>query len=96
MILVGLFIAENERRYWGYGFAAVAFFIAVAIFYQTSTRLGWYWGGYGSDAIGFILLAILIAGVIIAVGASGGGRTSEERKRAKAGKDIAKYLGWQS
>jgi len=72
LILVGLFIAKKEQRYWGYGLAAIGFIIAIVIFYQTANRLGWWWvGGASSDAVGFIILAVLIVGVIIAVAVSG-------------------------
>lgn len=79
MILVGLFIAQEETRYWFYGLGAIGAIIAIVIFYQTATRLGWYWAGYGSDSVGFIILGVLIVGVIIAVAVSGS--NSEEKKR---------------
>ncbi|MFH1425800.1 MAG: hypothetical protein ABIG28_03695 [archaeon] len=72
LILVGLFIAQKERRYWGYGLAAIGVIIFIVILYQTFSNLGWYFGGYGSESVGFIVLAVLIVGVIIAVAASGG------------------------
>lgn len=79
MILVGLFIAEKEQRYWGYGLAAIGAVIAIVIFYQTSSALGWGWtsGGFGGDSVGLIILAILVIGVIIAVAASGGSKDSD-------------------
>ncbi|MBU0760894.1 MAG: hypothetical protein KJ600_02325 [Nanoarchaeota archaeon] len=83
MILVGLFIEKDYQKYWAWGLSALGFVIALVIFYQTTTRMGWYWGGYGSEAVGFIVLAVLIVGVIIAVAASGG--KDDGSKAAKSG-----------
>lgn len=76
LILVGLFINQDEQRYWGYGLATLGMIIAIVILHQTGQKLGWFWTGIGSDNIGFIVLAVLIIGVIIAVAASGGNRNS--------------------
>lgn len=67
LILVGLFIAEDETRYWGYGLAVIGVIIAIAVVYQSFSVSGFLFGGYESDIIGYIVLAILIAAVIIAV-----------------------------
>jgi hypothetical protein len=72
MILVGLFIAEDETRYWGWGLAAIGFIIAIMVVYQTFDVLGFTWG-YGNDMFGLVILAILLIGVIIAVAAGGKG-----------------------
>ena len=62
LILVGLFIAKDESRYWGYGLATIGLTIAIIILYQTFERMGWYATGYfGSDSVGFIILAVLIS-----------------------------------
>lgn len=72
LILVGLFIAKDDSRYWGYGLAALGGVIAIIIIFQTFDRLGYgYYGVMGSDFVGWIVLGVLIIGVIIAVGASG-------------------------
>lgn len=86
MILVGLFIAKDEQRYWGYGLGGVGVLIAIVIFYQTSNRLGWAWasGGFGGDSIGLIVLAVLIVGVIIAVAAGGNSGKSKDKNAGKA------------
>jgi len=78
LILVGLFINKKEQRYWGYGLAAVGAVIAIIVLHQTGQRLGWRWTSFGStDNVGFIVLAILIIGVIIAVASSGGEKSSD-------------------
>jgi hypothetical protein len=84
LILVGLFIAEEEQRYWGWGLATIGFIITIVVIYQSFNNLGWYFGGFGTDAIGFIVLAILIVGVIIAVGASGGKSSNDSTEKGKA------------
>jgi len=74
LILVGMFIANDQVKYWGYGLAAIGVLIAIIIFFQTSENLGWFWlSGFGTDTVGFIVLGVLILAVIIAVSASRGG-----------------------
>jgi len=94
MILVGLFIAEDEQKYWGYGLASVGVLIAIIIFYQTASNLGWAWaGGVGGDSVGLIILAILIVGVIIAVAVGGGGGGSRGSSGKAVWKSLRKALG---
>jgi hypothetical protein len=81
LILIGMFIAKDEVKYWGYGLAALGAIIAIVIFYQSSESLGWFWlDSYGSDSIGFIVLGVLIIGVIIAVALSGGKKGNSSGK----------------
>ncbi len=89
LILVGMFIAEDEARYWGWGLGAIGAIIAIIIFYQTFDRLGYSTWGFGNDTAGLIILAVLLIGVIIAVAASGGNRSEKE------GKGMTAFLpGW--
>jgi len=85
LILVGMFIASDERRYWGWGLSAIAVIAAAVIIYQTFDRLGYFtWGwGYTSDLAGLIVLAIVIIGVIIAIAAG-----SSKRDRNRLSGDI--------
>lgn len=78
MILVGMFIAKDEKRYWAYGLGGLGVLIAIIIMYQTFSYLGWtYLAGYlGTDAVAWIVLAVLLVGVIIAVATSGGSSES--------------------
>lgn len=74
MILIGLFIAKEEQRYWGYGLATIGIIIAIVVIYQSFAASGIGGigvGGLGSDFIGFIVLGVLLVGVIIAVAVSG-------------------------
>jgi hypothetical protein len=78
LILVGLFIAKKEQKYWGYGLAAIGAIIAIVIFYQTAESLGWAWvGGYGSEGVGMIILGIFVVGIIVAIAASGGNKSHD-------------------
>lgn len=72
LILVGMFIDEEDTRYWGYGLAALGAVIGIVIVLQSFDRLGYVFGGYlGEDLIGYIILGLLLVGVIIAVAVSG-------------------------
>jgi hypothetical protein len=90
MIVLGLFIAKDERRYWGWGLAVVAFIIGIVIIFQAFDRLGYIWGmGFlDSEFIGFIVLAILLVGIIIAVAAGG-------REKEGVAKTVADFIGWR-
>ncbi|MBI2451649.1 hypothetical protein HYV50_01060 [Candidatus Pacearchaeota archaeon] len=89
LIFVGLFIAEEEQRYWGYGLAAIGALIAIIIIFQTFDRTGLYLGGYTSDTVSYIILFVLLVGVIIAVSTSGGQKSKDTNK----GK--AKFKVWR-
>ncbi|MFH1290395.1 MAG: hypothetical protein ABIH92_03235 [Nanoarchaeota archaeon] len=93
LILVGMFIAKDERRYWGYGLAAIGFVIALSVFYQSTSSLGWTWGGYGTETVGWIVLGVLMAGVIIAV-AVAGGRDRNNRTPGRGDIAFLPGVGW--
>lgn len=80
MILVGLFVAKEETRYWGWGFAAVAIVIAIIVLYQTFTVIGWTGGYFGGEVVGWIVFGVLILGLIIAVASSGGSEREGSKK----------------
>ncbi len=86
LILLGMFIAEEERSYWMWGLGAIALIIAIVVMLKTFAYLGWDYGSYFGDGnITWIVFAVLIIGIIIAVAASSGGGDS--------GKSTAKKLG---
>ncbi len=73
MILVGLFIPNDERRYWFWGLGAIGFVSALVVLSQSFSAYGWYSSLAYDDYIGWIVGAVLVIGVIIAISASGGG-----------------------
>ena len=79
LILVGLFIPADERRYWFWGLGAIGFIIAVIIIVNTFDTLG-YSNMYYYDYAGYIIGAVLLLGLIIAVGASGGSDSEKSNK----------------
>ena len=80
LILVGIFIARDESRYWGWGLASIGFIIAIVVVYQSFDRLGLSTWGYGDDSVGMIILAVLLIGVIIAIAASGSHKSGDKSK----------------
>lgn len=80
MICVGLFIPKDERRYWLWGLGAIAFVVVVVIITDTFSTLG-YTSIIYSDYAGYIIGAVLLIGLIIAVAA--GGRDDEKPKASK-------------
>ena len=79
LILVGLFIPSDERRYWFWGLGAIGFIVAVIIIVNTFDTLG-YSNMYYYDYAGYIIGAVLLLGLIIAVGASGGSDSEKSSK----------------
>ncbi|MEK6854968.1 MAG: hypothetical protein AABX73_01985 [Nanoarchaeota archaeon] len=71
LILIGIFVSEDETRYWGWGLGALGGVIAIIVIWQTFDRLGYHTTFFGTDTAGLIILAVLLIGIIIAIGASG-------------------------
>lgn len=69
LIMTGLFIHEDEAKYWMYGIAAVATISWIIILVGTSESVGWFgfYSGTIGDYAGLIVGAVLLIGVIIAV-----------------------------
>ena len=93
LILIGMFIAEDERRYWFYGLGAIGVIIAIIILYQTFGYLGWtgLYGYLGGDSISWIILAVIMVGIIIAVATSTGSK--EEKTSDKKAAVFDKLFG---
>ncbi len=82
-ILVGMFIAHDETRYWGWGLAGLAGAVAIVVLYQTFSSLGYFHSGFTADNAGLIVLSIILVGIIIAIGASGSG----DKRNGRQGND---------
>ncbi|MDO8508873.1 MAG: hypothetical protein Q7S27_04280 [Nanoarchaeota archaeon] len=79
LILIGLFIAKDEQRYWFWGLGAIAGVIAIVIIYGSFSNLGWTYGNFTSEAIGWIIGGVIFIGLIIAIAASTSSGTSPSR-----------------
>lgn len=77
MILVGLFIPDNERRYWFWGLGAIGFIAALVVLSQSFSAFGWYTSAAYDDYIGWVISAVLVIGIIIAIATSGGNGASD-------------------
>jgi hypothetical protein len=84
LILVGLFIPDDERRYWYWGLGTIGVIVAIVVVVQSFEVFGWYASGPAQDYIGVIVLAVIITGLIIAVATSGG--EPDKRKEPFTGK----------
>lgn len=71
MILIGLFVPKNERRYWLWGLGAIGFIIAIVVITKSFQNYTWFSFGAYSDYVGWIVGGVLLIGLIIAVAASG-------------------------
>ncbi len=72
VILVGLFIRKEDDKYWKWGLGALGAVIGIVIVVQSFERFGWTGYGFFESNAGFIIGAVLIAGLIIAVVVSTG------------------------
>ena len=74
MILMYMFIDDKSGPGLNYGLLAVGFVIAIVIFSQSFEQFGWS-GSFGYDQyVGWIVGAVLLIGVIIAISSSGSGK----------------------
>ncbi len=69
-ILAGMFIPDDEKRFWFWGFGAIAFVIFLVVVGKSLDQFSYI--GSLDQYIGYIVGAVLIIGLIIAVAASGG------------------------
>jgi hypothetical protein len=81
VILVGVFINNNERKYWNWGFGAVGFIAAVIAISNAFGDYGWYGSSYYTNNAGWIVGAVLVIGLIIAIAASGGKSHSDDEEK---------------
>ena len=73
MILIGLFVPDNDKKYWLWGLGAIGFIIAIVVITQTFDRFtGFSFGSNYGDYVGWIIGAVILLGLIIAVAVSGG------------------------
>lgn len=82
VILIGLFVPQDEMRYWLYGLGAIAFIIAIVVVSQSFQGFGWFSSGFYSDYIGWIIGAVLVIGLIIAVANASGEDARKDNKPA--------------
>lgn len=78
MILVGLFVPHDEKRFWLWGLGAIGFIIGIVIITQTFDSLSFLSFSSYSDYVGWIIGGILILGLIIAVAAGGSERDTRK------------------
>jgi len=91
-ILLGMFIAEEHKTYWMWGIGGIALIIAIVVIIKTFSYLGWDYGSYwGEGSITWIVFAVLLLALIIAVATSTGGGDSKPSSNAAAG--AGKFLG---
>ncbi len=86
LILIGLFVPDDERRYWLWGLGAIAVIVGIVVISKAFGQTTWF-GASGpySDYVGWIIGAVLIVGLIIAVAAAGNEKKDKESKIANLG-----------
>ena len=94
LILVGIFIPNEERRYWAWGLGAIAFVIAIVVVARSFDVAGWASsaGINAGEYVGWIAGAILIIGIIIAVAVSGGESSGSSGPKLHEG---GTFPGWK-
>jgi len=81
LILVGLFVPADERRYWLWGLGAIGLIIAIVVISKSFSQFDWFTGGNYENYVGWIIGAVLVVGLIIAVAASSGGNAERREPR---------------
>ncbi|MDO8564351.1 MAG: hypothetical protein Q7R87_05060 [Nanoarchaeota archaeon] len=82
IILIGLFVPQDEMRFWLWGLGAIAFIIAIVVISQSFEGYGWFSSGSYSDYVGWIIGAVLVIGLIIAVSAAGNDDSKKKTENA--------------
>jgi len=77
MILFGMFIPDKDRRYWYWGLGAIAFIVFIVVLSKSFENYGWYDSFVINDWIGYIVGAVLLVGIIIAVAAGSSDNKSD-------------------
>lgn len=88
LIAVGLFIPDQERRYWYYGLGAIGAIVAIVVVSKTFASYGWFsgWGGFSDNGVNMIILAVGTIGVIVALAiGSTAGRQQNQNATATFG-----------
>jgi len=70
LVLVGMFVPDNEKRYWAWGLGAIGVIIAIVVITQSFDQYGWYSSYNFQDNIAWIIGGIILVGLIIAVSAA--------------------------
>ena len=78
LILVGLFISKEDQRYWYYGLGTIGFIIAIVVISKSFEQYGWFSSAGSGDYVGWIVGAVLLIGLIIAVANGSGAATTRE------------------
>jgi len=89
LILIGLFVSEDDRKYWLWGLGAIGAIIAIIVVTKTFQQFSWFSSGSYGDYAGWVIGAVLLLGLIIAVAASGGDKDGSEKKGP------AKLVAWR-
>ncbi|MBI3334586.1 hypothetical protein HYZ97_03805 [Candidatus Pacearchaeota archaeon] len=71
VVLVGLFIPLDERRFWGWGLGTIGFIVAIIAISKAFSQYGWYSYGTFDDYVGWVVGAVLVIGLIIAIANAG-------------------------
>lgn len=66
-IFIGLFVHDDDAKYWMYGLGVVGVIAWIAVSLGAFDALGWYSSSNVEDYIGTIIGAVLLIGVIIVV-----------------------------
>jgi len=76
-ILISLFVSDQDRKYFAYGLVVLAIISFLIILYNSFNNLGLIeYGEFIEENIGYIVGAILVVGLIIAITSSTGSKSS--------------------
>ncbi len=92
LILIGMFVPQDAEGIMGWILMGVGLVIFIVILSQTAVFFDTGFGGYlGDEIIAYVVLAVLLIGIIVAVVVSGAEKETDPAKRMF--KKIGKLFG---
>ena len=88
LILAGMFIVDDEKRYWAWAFGAIAFIAWLISVAGSFDGWGFDWGGNVESYAGAIVGIVVMIGLIIAIAASGNPKRGTDKLDGSKGPGI--------
>lgn len=84
MIIIGMFVAEEERKYWGWALGAIAFIVVIVLLVESFDATSFDAFAFTMEDVSWLIGAVIFIGLIIAIAVSGGDKKPKDPNSGKA------------